>query len=254
MTQSRSATPPNAYRTRAGSVYNRSHPGGQKNAALEIQRRDKNEKITDRVGTRGFDHRRGFSGRCAGSERQEVIYVSSGKATYKASPMGGVSQQVLVGDPDKGPHATFSKFDPGYDAGMHTHTNDVSLVVIKGAYLYKDEAGEKRVGPGEFLFVPGGHKHWSGETRLKARFFMKKVPESSTLYREVAKVQDHRNIAYGDLYAQRVAGVAPGRYSCCQLRRPCATSLAKTARTRFHGVNNPVLPRVIFFLSLFSPI
>jgi quercetin dioxygenase-like cupin family protein len=102
---------------------------------------------------------------------KQVIYVSSGQATYKPSPMGGVSQQILVGDPDKGPHATFSKFDPGYDAGMHTHTNDVSLVVIKGAYLYKDEAGEKRVGPGEFLFVPGGHKHWSGGDKTEGALF-----------------------------------------------------------------------------------
>jgi quercetin dioxygenase-like cupin family protein len=103
--------------------------------------------------------------------QKKVIYVSSGKATYKASPLGGVSQQVLVGDPDKGPHATFSKFDPGYDAGMHSHTNDVSLVVIKGAYLYKDEAGEKRVGPGEYLFVPGGHKHWSGGDKTEGALF-----------------------------------------------------------------------------------
>jgi mannose-6-phosphate isomerase-like protein (cupin superfamily) len=103
--------------------------------------------------------------------QKKVIYVSSGKATYKASPMGGVSQQVLAGDPNKGPHATFSKFDPGYDAGMHSHTNDVSLVVIKGAYLYKDEAGEKRVGPGEYLFVPGGHKHWSGGDKTEGALF-----------------------------------------------------------------------------------
>lgn len=102
---------------------------------------------------------------------KKVIYVSSGQATYKPAPTAGVSQQVLVGDPDKGSHATFSKFDPGYDAGMHTHTNDVSLVVIKGAYLYKDEAGEKRVGPGEFLFVPGGHKHWSGGDKAEGALF-----------------------------------------------------------------------------------
>jgi quercetin dioxygenase-like cupin family protein len=69
---------------------------------------------------------------------------------------------VLWGDPDKGKHGTFTKFIPGYDAGMHTHTNDVWLVVLKDAYLYKDEAGEKRVGPGEFIRIPGGHKHWSG--------------------------------------------------------------------------------------------
>ena len=104
-------------------------------------------------------------------KNKQVIYVSSAQATYKLSPTGGVSMQVLRGDPDKGPHATFTKFDPGYDAGMHTHTNDVSLVVIKGAYLYKDEAGEKRVGPGEFLLVPGGHKHWSGGDKTEGALF-----------------------------------------------------------------------------------
>jgi hypothetical protein len=40
-------------------------------------------------------------------------------------------------------------------------------VPIKGAYLYKDEASEKRVGPGDFLLVPGGHKHWSGGDRTE---------------------------------------------------------------------------------------
>jgi len=101
---------------------------------------------------------------------KHVVHVSSASATYKPS-MAGVSMQVLRGDPDKGPHATFTKFDPGYDAGMHTHTNDVSIVVIKGAYLYKDEAGEKRVGPGEFLLVPGGHKHWSGGDKTEGALF-----------------------------------------------------------------------------------
>src|SRR6266853_785002 len=94
--------------------------------------------------------------------KKSVVYVAADRATFKPSPMGGVSMAVLWGDPDKGPHGTFTKFEPGYDAGMHTHTSDVWLVVIKGAYLYKDEAGEKRVGPGDFMRIPGGHKHWSG--------------------------------------------------------------------------------------------
>ena len=86
---------------------------------------------------------------------KQVIYASSSQGTYKPMPMGGVSMQDIWGDRDKGPHASFTKFDPGYDAGMHSHTNDISIVVIKGAYLYKDDAGEKRVGPGDFLFRPG---------------------------------------------------------------------------------------------------
>src|SRR6266849_5437275 len=101
----------------------------------------------------------------------QVIYLSSAKGTYRQSPMSGVSMQTLVGDMDTGPHATFTKFAPGYDAGMHTHTNDVSIVVIKGAYPYKEDAGEKRVGPGEFLLVPGGHKHWSGGDKTEGALF-----------------------------------------------------------------------------------
>jgi quercetin dioxygenase-like cupin family protein len=103
--------------------------------------------------------------------QKQVIYASSAKATYKPMPTGGASMGVLAGDPETGAHKTFTKFEPGYDAGMHSHTNDVSIVVIKGAYLYKDEAGEKRVGPGEFLLVPGGHKHWSGGDKTEGALF-----------------------------------------------------------------------------------
>jgi quercetin dioxygenase-like cupin family protein len=102
---------------------------------------------------------------------KNVVYASSAQSNYKPSQMKGVSMAAVWGDADKGAHGTFTKFDPGYDAGLHTHTNDVSIVVIKGAYLYKDEAGEKRVGPGEYLFVPGGHKHWSGGDKAEGAVF-----------------------------------------------------------------------------------
>jgi quercetin dioxygenase-like cupin family protein len=92
---------------------------------------------------------------------KEVIYMSAENATF-TEMRPGVTRAVLWGDPDKASHGTFTKFVPGYDAGTHTHTNDVWIVVLKGAYLYKDEAGDKRVGPGEFIRIPGGHKHWSG--------------------------------------------------------------------------------------------
>jgi quercetin dioxygenase-like cupin family protein len=107
---------------------------------------------------------------------KQVIYASSEKGTYKAGPTGGTSMQAVWGDMGQGAHGTFTKFVPGFDAGMHTHTNDVSIVVIKGAYLYKDEAGEKRVGPGDFLFVPGGHKHWSGGDKTDGALFYEEGP------------------------------------------------------------------------------
>jgi quercetin dioxygenase-like cupin family protein len=105
----------------------------------------------------------------AASEKR-VVYVSADQAKFTERNKG-VSMAAVWGDAAKGAHATFTKFAPGYDAGMHTHTNDISIVVIKGAYLYKDDAGEKRVGPGDFLRVPGGHKHWSGGDAKEGSLF-----------------------------------------------------------------------------------
>lgn len=100
------------------------------------------------------------------SGSDKVIYTSAENASYKEM-MPGVSIAVVWGDPASGAHGTFTKFKPGYDAGMHTHSSDIIAVVIKGAYLYKDEAGEKRVGPGEFIRIPAGHKHWSGGDKVE---------------------------------------------------------------------------------------
>lgn len=99
-----------------------------------------------------------------------ATFVSADEAKYK-EVVPGVSRAVLWGNPDKGPYGAFTKFVPGVDNGMHAHTNDVWLVVIKGAYLYKDDAGEKRVGPGSFIRIPGKAKHWSGGDKKEGTLF-----------------------------------------------------------------------------------
>ncbi|MGA8274123.1 MAG: DUF4437 domain-containing protein [Candidatus Sulfotelmatobacter sp.] len=104
------------------------------------------------------------------NEMKKVIFVSADSANY-TTRVKGVSQAKIWGDPDKGAHGAFTKFEPGQDNGMHMHTSDVWIVVIKGAYLYKDDAGEKRVAAGDFLRVPGGHKHWSGGDAKEGTLF-----------------------------------------------------------------------------------
>jgi hypothetical protein len=42
---------------------------------------------------------------------------------------------------------------------------------LKGAYLYRDDSGEKRVEPGEFFRIPGGYKHWSGGDAKEGALF-----------------------------------------------------------------------------------
>ncbi len=104
------------------------------------------------------------------NEMKKAVYVSSAQANYTAR-VKGVSMAKIWGDADQGAHTTFTKFDPGEDSGMHTHTNDVWIVVLKGAYLYKDDAGERRVAAGDFLRIPGGHKHWSGGDKNEGALF-----------------------------------------------------------------------------------
>jgi hypothetical protein len=99
-----------------------------------------------------------------------VIFAQS--RTVKYAPLNpGVLSYVAWGDTAKGPFGGFTKFRPGFDAGMHIHTADVLLVVLHGAYLYRDDAGAKRVGPGDFLRIAGGHKHWSGGDSKEGALF-----------------------------------------------------------------------------------
>jgi hypothetical protein len=98
-------------------------------------------------------------GRVQGQKGQgeKVIFASADQAKFSART-ASVSMAAIWGDANTGAHGTFTKFAPGTDSGMH-------------AYLYKDDAGEKRVGPGEFLRVPGGHKHWSGGDAKEGALF-----------------------------------------------------------------------------------
>ena len=108
------------------------------------------------------------------AQGDKVTFADPNQATFTEMPnagRAGVSSATLWGDPNVGAAGTYTKFVPGWDAGWHTHTADVWIVGIKGAYLYKDEAGEKRVGPGDFLRVPGGHKHWSGGDKEEGALF-----------------------------------------------------------------------------------
>lgn len=102
---------------------------------------------------------------------QPTMYAIADSVSYTERAPGS-SMATVWGNPDQGAHGVFVRFTPGFDAGTHTHPNDVNLVVIRGAYLYRDDAGEKRVGLGQFLHIRGGHPHWSGgDAREGALFY-----------------------------------------------------------------------------------
>ena len=110
-------------------------------------------------------------GAAAAQGQKGVVHVDSAKATYKdVAP--GASAAVLWGDMDKGPYGAFTKFVPAADYALHTHTNDLRIVVLKGAYVYKPEKGaEQRVSAGHYLVIPGGDRHVSGGDAKEGALF-----------------------------------------------------------------------------------
>ncbi len=104
------------------------------------------------------------------SRKKELLFIPSDKARFK-EVVQGAAMAVLWGNEETGQYGAITRFDPGFDAGMHTHTSDSRIVVIKGAYLYRDASGEKRVGPGDFIYIPGGMKHWSGGDAKEGALF-----------------------------------------------------------------------------------
>lgn len=71
-----------------------------------------------------------------------------------------VSMAVVWGDPTKGAHGAFHKFKPGFNAGLHTHSADMKLVVVSGTMIAATEGGpEKKLPPGSYEYQPHGVKH-----------------------------------------------------------------------------------------------
>jgi hypothetical protein len=102
---------------------------------------------------------------------KDPVHVDPATATYKElNP--GASQATVWGDASSGPHAAFTKFIPNFEAGLHTHTNDLRIVVVKGAYIYKPEKGDAiRVTPGQYLLIPGGVRHSTGSDAKEETLF-----------------------------------------------------------------------------------
>ena len=104
--------------------------------------------------------------------KKEAFFVDSKKAKFK-EVVPGVKKAALWGNQDTGPYGAFSRFDPGVTNALHSHTSEVRIVVLKGAYIYKPQNGkERRVGPGSYISIPGGDVHESrGDSKDGALFY-----------------------------------------------------------------------------------
>ncbi len=123
-----------------------------------------------------------------GSGMKEAAVASADTAKYKEAAPGAM-MATIWGDPDKGAHRVWTKFAPGATFPLHTHTSEMHIVVIKGAYVYKPEKGdEKRVTAGGYINIPAGDRHASGgDARDGALFYEESSGKFDLLPVEVKK-------------------------------------------------------------------
>jgi quercetin dioxygenase-like cupin family protein len=108
--------------------------------------------------------------------KKEPVFVESEKAEFKEIAPG-VKKKILWGNHDKGPYGAFTRFDPGLTNPVHTHTNEVRIVVLRGAYIYKPQNGnERRVDAGSYFSIPGGTVHVSSGDPKEGALFYEESP------------------------------------------------------------------------------
>lgn len=94
------------------------------------------------------------------SAAKEVVWPADQLQFKPVQP--GITKAVLWGDPTKGAYGALTRFAAGTKVPLHTHSHDIKVVVISGTFVYGTTGGEQRLGPGSYLFEPGGKKHTSG--------------------------------------------------------------------------------------------
>ena len=115
-------------------------------------------------------------GMAVAQSKKEPVFVDSQKAEFK-EVIPGVKKKILWGNHDKGPYGAFTKFDPGLTNPLHTHTNEVRIVVLQGSYIYKSQNGnERRVSAGSYISIPGGDVHVSSGDPKEGALFYEESP------------------------------------------------------------------------------
>jgi len=96
--------------------------------------------------------------RAAGAK--PVIRAADQLTWVDAPEANGVKVAVLWGDPSKGAFGAIHKFPAGFNAPLHTHSNDLHCLVVSGTIIHGSADGKAtKLGPGSYAFVPHTEVH-----------------------------------------------------------------------------------------------
>jgi mannose-6-phosphate isomerase-like protein (cupin superfamily) len=95
-----------------------------------------------------------------GTESAPGAQIISADAVKWTAARPGQDVSVLWGDPRSGAYGRFNRFAGGFEDRPHYHTRDLRVVVVSGTIIERvGEGASQEVGPGTYLFIPGGTPH-----------------------------------------------------------------------------------------------
>ena len=89
-----------------------------------------------------------------------VVMPASDLKWTDLDPTGapGVKVATLWGNFAKGAFGAFFRLPAGFAVPLHTHTNDLKVVIVSGTYIQAPEGKpEFRIGAGSYFMQPGGN-------------------------------------------------------------------------------------------------
>ena len=99
-------------------------------------------------------------GAARSAESRLVVVPADDLKWTDLDPTGapGVKIADLWGNHARGPFGAFFKLPAGFAVPLHTHTNDMKVVIISGTYVQAPQGNpEFRLGPGSYFLQPGGN-------------------------------------------------------------------------------------------------
>lgn len=98
------------------------------------------------------------------TETNTAVMVSFSDLKWTSLPeMPGMEIAALSGDPKTGAYTQMRRVRGGTDNGPHTHSNELTDVIISGVwYIGADAASARDLRPGSVAVVPANWVHVSG--------------------------------------------------------------------------------------------
>ncbi|WP_409479894.1 cupin domain-containing protein [Pseudobdellovibrio sp. HCB154] len=95
----------------------------------------------------------------AKSEKMNAIFMEAKDLKWEAAPVPGISMATVEGDPMKGSHHAFHKFNAGVSVPQHYHSADAFVTVLAGTLIVTVDNVERRLPSGSFYILKNKQAH-----------------------------------------------------------------------------------------------